>query len=195
MLFSFVATLCPKILLTLVPYDCSVYRNMYNYTIVIRAGESPRLTQPRQNSEGVRIGEHAQSEPGGPYGSSIRDGDPVSAEKGESRMLKLPEVLGVAEARSELPHILEDVEKGRTFIIKGPKGREAFVVSAGIFRRLQDAYLEVVGELETIRILEDETAVRAIRESSDEDRRELFTLCEVENLVGEVDEVDGDAGT
>ena len=65
-------------------------------------------------------------------------------------MLKLPEVLGVAEARSELPHVLEDVERGRTFIIKGPKGREAFVISADVFRRLQDAYLEVVGELETV---------------------------------------------
>jgi PHD/YefM family antitoxin component YafN of YafNO toxin-antitoxin module len=108
-------------------------------------------------------------------------------------MLKLPEVLGVAEARSELPHVLEDVEKGRTFIIKGPKGREAFVISADIFRRLQDAYLEVVGELETTMILEDEAAVRAIRESSDEDRRELFTLSEVESLVGKVDEADEDA--
>ena len=108
-------------------------------------------------------------------------------------MLKLPEVLGVAEARSGLPHILEEVEKGRTFIIKGPKGREAFVINADVFRRLQDAYLEVVGELETIRILEDEAAVRAIRESSDKDRRELFTLPEVESLVGEVDEDDGDA--
>ena len=108
-------------------------------------------------------------------------------------MLKLPEVLGVAEARSELPRVLEDVQKGRAFIIKGPKGREAFVLNADIFRRLQDAYLEVVGELETIRILDDEAAVRAIRESSDEDRRELSTLSEVENLLGEVDEGDGDA--
>ena len=106
-------------------------------------------------------------------------------------MLKIPEVLGVAEARSMLPHVLEDVEKGRTFIIKGPKGREAFVISADVFRRLQNAYLEVVGELETIRILEDEAAVRAIRESSDGDQRELFTLSEVESLVGKVDEDDG----
>jgi len=106
-------------------------------------------------------------------------------------MLKIPEVLGVAEARSMLPHVLEDVEKGRTFIIKGPKGREAFVISADVFRRLQNAYLEVVGELETIRILEDEAAVRAIRESSDGDQRELFTLSEVESLVGKIDEDDG----
>jgi len=112
--------------------------------------------------------------------------------RGAQGMLKLPEVLGVAEARNELPHVLEDVEKGRTFIIKGPKGREAFVINADVFRRLQDAYLEVVGELETVRILEDEAAVRAIRESSDEERRELFTLSEVESLVGEVDEDDGD---
>jgi PHD/YefM family antitoxin component YafN of YafNO toxin-antitoxin module len=108
-------------------------------------------------------------------------------------MLKLPEVLGVAEARSELPHVLENVEKGRTFIIKGPKGREAFVISADVFRRLQDAYLEVVGELETTRILEDDAAVRAIRESSDGNPGELFTLSEVENLAGKVDEDDGTA--
>jgi hypothetical protein len=174
---------------------CSVYRNMYNWITAIRAGGSPGLSQPRENSEGLRTGEHAQADPDGSFGSSIRDGDPASAEKGESTMLKLPEVLGVAEARSELPHVLEDVEKGRTFIIKGPKGREAFVISADIFRRLQDAYLEVVGELETIRILEDEAAVRAIRGSSDEDRGELFTLSEVESLVGEVDEADGDASS
>lgn len=118
---------------------------------------------------------------------------PGSAEKGASRMLKLPEVLGVAEARSGLPHVLEDVERGRTFIIKGPKGREAFVISADVFRRLQDAYLEAVGELETVRILDDEAAVRAIRESSDGDRRELFTLPEVESLAREADEGDGTA--
>lgn len=29
-------------------------------------------------------------------------------------MLKLPEVLGVAEARSELPHVLEDVQARRS---------------------------------------------------------------------------------
>jgi hypothetical protein len=108
-------------------------------------------------------------------------------------MLKLPEVLGVAEARSGLPHVLEDVERGRTFIIKGPKGREAFVISADVFRRLQDAYLEAVGELETVRILDDEAAVRAIRESSGGDRRELFTLPEIESLAREADEGDGTA--
>ena len=141
----------------------------------------------------MRIAEHAHANPGGSHGGSTRDGNRGSAERGAHEMLKLPEVLGVAEARNELPHVLEDVEKGRTFIIKGPKGREAFVINADVFRRLQDAYLEVVGELETIRILEDEAAVRAIRESSDKDRRELFTLSEVESLVGEADEDDGDA--
>ena len=110
-------------------------------------------------------------------------------------MLKIPEVLGVAEARNELAHVLEDVEKGRAFIIKGPKGREALVISTDVFRRLQDAYLEVVGELETARILQDEAAVRAVRWSSEEDRGEHFTLSEVESLVGEeVDDV-GEEGS
>ena len=115
------------------------------------------------------------------------------AEKGALKMLKLPEVLGVAEARSELAHVLEDVEKGRTFIIKGPKGREAFVLSADVFRRIQEAYLEVVGEIETLRIFEDEAAVRAISESSVRDGRELFTISEVEHLAGKVDDDDGTA--
>ena len=102
-------------------------------------------------------------------------------------MLKLPEVLGVAEARAEIAHMLEEVEKGHTFIIKGTKGREALVMNANIFRRLQDAYLELVGELETIKVLGDERAMRALRDLSDGGREQLYTLSEVEDMVGEVD--------
>ncbi len=106
-------------------------------------------------------------------------------------MLKLPEVLGVAEARGEIAHVLEEVEQGRTFIIKGTKGREALVINADVFRRLQDAYLELVGELETARILSDERAMRALRESSGEDRGQLYSLSEVEGMVEEVDDREG----
>jgi PHD/YefM family antitoxin component YafN of YafNO toxin-antitoxin module len=106
-------------------------------------------------------------------------------------MLKLPEVLGVAEARGEIAHVLEEVEQGRTFIIKGTKGREALVISADVFRRLQDAYLEVVGELETMKILSDERAMTALQESSGEDPGRLYTLSEVEGMIEEVEDVEG----
>jgi PHD/YefM family antitoxin component YafN of YafNO toxin-antitoxin module len=108
-------------------------------------------------------------------------------------MLKLPEVLGVAEARADMAQMLGEVEKGRTFIIKGAKGREALVINADVFRRLQDAYLDLVGELETTRILSDERAMRALRESSGEDKGQLYTLSEVEGMVGEVDDLEGEA--
>ncbi len=100
-------------------------------------------------------------------------------------MLKLPEVLGVAEARSEIAHVLEEVERGRTFIIKGTKGREALVINADVFRRFQDAYLELVGEVETMRILGDERAMSALRESVDEDPSRLYSLSEVEGMIPE----------
>jgi hypothetical protein len=106
-------------------------------------------------------------------------------------MLKLPEVLGVAEARSEMAHVLEEVEKGRTFIIKGPKGREALVINADVFRRLQDAYLELIGEVETMKILEDERAMSALRESSGGDQERTYSLSEVEGMIPEVEDVEG----
>jgi PHD/YefM family antitoxin component YafN of YafNO toxin-antitoxin module len=109
-------------------------------------------------------------------------------------MLKIPEVFGVAEARDEMRHILEDVEKGHTFIIKGTKGREALVINAAVFRRLQDAYTELVGELETLKILQDERAMRALEEASDGQEvvdEQLYTLSEVERMVGEVEDFEG----
>jgi hypothetical protein len=112
-------------------------------------------------------------------------------EKGDG-MLKLPEVLGVAEARGEIAHVLEEVEKGRTFIIKGTKGREALVINADVFRRLQDAYLELVGELETTKILSDERAMRALQESSGEHSSRLYSLSEVEGMIAEVEDVEGE---
>jgi hypothetical protein len=105
-------------------------------------------------------------------------------------MLKLPEVLGVAEARSEIAHVLEEVERGRTFIIKGTKGREALVINADVFRRFQDAYLELVGEIETMKILGDERVMSALRESADEDRQQLYSLSEVGGMIPEAIEED-----
>jgi hypothetical protein len=102
-------------------------------------------------------------------------------------MLKLPEVFGVAEARAEMAHMLEEVEKGRTFIIKGTKGREALVIDADVFRTLQEAYMELVGEIETLRILRDERAMEAIQAASGEEQEQRYTLSEVERIVGEDD--------
>lgn len=104
-------------------------------------------------------------------------------------MLKLPEVLGVAEARAEIAHVLEEVEQGHTFIIKGTKGREALVINADVFRSFQDAYLELVGELETMKILSDEKAMGALREPS-KDEEQSYTLSEVAGMLGEVDELE-----
>jgi PHD/YefM family antitoxin component YafN of YafNO toxin-antitoxin module len=101
-------------------------------------------------------------------------------------MLKLPSVVGVAEARSRMARMLEEVEQGRTFIIKGTKGREALVIDADVFRSLQEAYMELVGEIETLRILRDERAMEAIQEASGEDQQR-YTLSEVEGVVGEDD--------
>jgi len=106
-------------------------------------------------------------------------------------MLKLPDVLGVAEARSKMTHVLQEVEKGRTFIIKGTKGREALVINADVFRRLQDAYLELVGEVETMKILEDERAMSALEESSGEGTKRTYSISEVEGMIAEVDDVEG----
>ena len=100
--------------------------------------------------------------------------------------MKLPEVLGVAEARDELSHILEGVGRGDTFIIRGPKGKEALVISADSFRSMQVAYTELVGELETIKILQDENAMKALRAVSEEDDTgERYSLTEVEGMVSE----------
>lgn len=100
-------------------------------------------------------------------------------------MLKIPEVLGVAEARSEIGHILDEVGKGGTFIVKGTKGKEALIISADSFRRLQEAYAELVGELETIKILQDEKAMRALRAVSEDDAGQSYSLTEVEGMVSE----------
>jgi hypothetical protein len=107
-------------------------------------------------------------------------------------MLKLPEVLGVAEARGEIAHVLEEVEKGRTFIIKGTKGREALVINADVFRRLQDAYLELVGEVETIKILNDARAMSALKEASGGGLERTYSISEVEGMIPEVEDVEGD---
>ena len=104
--------------------------------------------------------------------------------------MKLPGVLGVAEARGEIAHVLEEVEKGRTFIIKGTKGREALVINADVFRRLQDAYLDLVGEIETTKILSDERAMSALGQASGKGPKRTYSISEVEGMIPEVEDVE-----
>jgi hypothetical protein len=107
-------------------------------------------------------------------------------------LLKLPAVYGVAEARNEMAHMLEEVGKGHSFLRKGPKGKEALVTSAAAFRALQEAYIDLVGRIETARILEDETAMRALaRVLKTGEEGERYTLSEVERMVGEDDDDEG----
>jgi len=108
-------------------------------------------------------------------------------------VLKLPSVYGVAEARTEMPRMLEEVERGYSFIIKGPKGKEALVTSAAAFRALQEAYMDLVGRVETAKILEDEDAMDALArvlKTGDGGRR--YTLSEVDRMVGEDEEDEGE---
>ena len=100
-------------------------------------------------------------------------------------MLKLPRVLGVSEARRELSEVLNQVEKGETFIIKGAGRGGALLIDTELFRRLQDSYLELIGELETDKITRDDTAMEALGAvSSNETSAGRRTLDEVEDMVG-----------
>ena len=104
-------------------------------------------------------------------------------------MLKLPRVLGVSEARQELSGVLDQVERGETFIIKGAGREGALLISTELFRRLQDSYLELVGELETERILRDEKALAALRVAEQgADQGERYKLSEVEGMIGKDDD-------
>ncbi len=57
------------------------------------------------------------------------------------------------------------------------------MMSAELFRRLQESYLE----LETERILRDEKAIGALRAVSSERPDRRYTLAEVEDMVAEDD--------
>ncbi len=103
-------------------------------------------------------------------------------------MLRVPNVVGITEFRNEISRIMDAVERGETYIVKGSKQREAFVVNPETVRSLQDAYLELVGELETLRILQDEEALRALRAVAADEPKNRYTLEEVEGIVGEDEE-------
>jgi PHD/YefM family antitoxin component YafN of YafNO toxin-antitoxin module len=95
---------------------------------------------------------------------------------------KMPRVRRVTEARNELPKILNAVEDGEIFLVRGPQQREALIMSADLFRELQEAYLKVLGELETKKIVEN----KEVKSSLDAalDSKDYVTLSEVEERYG-----------
>src|SRR5215210_5233561 len=103
-------------------------------------------------------------------------------------MLRVPTVMGVTEARNGIKDIMEAVSQGETFLIRGPKRREALMVDAETIRRLQDAYVELIGELETLRIRQDKDAMRALRAVAADEAKNLYTLSEVAGMISEEDE-------
>lgn len=98
-------------------------------------------------------------------------------------LAKLPKVFGVGEARNSIAEMLEEVSRGRVFIIKGTKNREALVMDAETFRKFQESYMELVGVVETRAILEDKDAVGALQKIEEEGGSGL-SLSEVEKMVG-----------
>jgi PHD/YefM family antitoxin component YafN of YafNO toxin-antitoxin module len=105
-------------------------------------------------------------------------------------LARLPKVLGVGDARKSMTEMLEEVSKGHPYIIKGTKNREALMIDAETFRRWQDAYMDLVGELETLKILGDKEAMDALRSVSADERGRTYTLSEVERMAGG-DDLDG----
>jgi prevent-host-death family protein len=69
----------------------------------------------------------------------------TATEEGESmaRVLHIPEILGIQEAKNRLSQMMKDVEYGQTYIITGTKGRSALVIGLDEFKELQDSYLEI----------------------------------------------------
>jgi PHD/YefM family antitoxin component YafN of YafNO toxin-antitoxin module len=111
----------------------------------------------------------------------------ASVKKGERRHMDttIPEVYGVAKARAELTRVLDGVERGQSYIIKGAKGRgEALVVNAEMYRQLQAAYQQAMEELETLHVLADESAMEAIRASEADDSYESVPLSTLADRVG-----------
>ncbi|MDQ3506618.1 MAG: hypothetical protein M3494_01160 [Actinomycetota bacterium] len=95
---------------------------------------------------------------------------------------RLPKVFGVGEARNSMTEMLDEVSRGRVFIIKGTKNREALVIDAETFRKFQESYMELVGIVETRKILEDDDAVGALRRV-EEGGSSGVSLSEVERMV------------
>lgn len=98
-------------------------------------------------------------------------------------LTRLPKVYGVSEARTSMPTMIEAVGRGQMFIIKGTKNREALMMDADTFRSFQDAYMNLVGLIETGKILEDEEAFGTLRGVVEEEGERRFSITEVEQMI------------
>jgi hypothetical protein len=103
------------------------------------------------------------------------------------RWVDIPQVMNVRQARADFSRILREVELGEMFLVKGPRGRDALIISVDTYRALRDAYLELHGKLEARSILEDDEARERLQAASEsEDYR---TLDEIEERYsGEMQE-------
>jgi Antitoxin Phd_YefM, type II toxin-antitoxin system len=82
------------------------------------------------------------------------------------KILHIPEVKGIQEAKAALSKMLEELERGTTYLIRGPHGKTALLIGVEEFRELQESYLELLAELETRKTLDEEKreALRAASE-------------------------------
>ena len=76
----------------------------------------------------------------------------------EHNWVDIPKVRNVREARTDLSKILRELDCGETFIIKGPRGRDALVLGVDTYRAMRDAYFALLGELEGLQMLQDDEA-------------------------------------
>jgi hypothetical protein len=95
----------------------------------------------------------------------------------------VPKSRRVAETRNELPKMLKEVDQGEAFLIRGPKGREALMIDADVFRSLQEAYFALLGELETRNILDNAEAKKSLDDALESD--DYVTFSEAEDLDAE----------
>jgi hypothetical protein len=90
----------------------------------------------------------------------------------------IPHVMNVRQARSDLSKILREVGQGEAFLVKGPKNRDALIISVETYRALYDSYLELLGELEARYIAEDDETREKLRAASES--KDHQTLDELE---------------
>jgi antitoxin (DNA-binding transcriptional repressor) of toxin-antitoxin stability system len=90
----------------------------------------------------------------------------------------IPHMVNVRQARSDLSKILRKVGQGEAFLVKGPKNRDALIISVDTYRALYDSYLELLGELEARDIAEDDETREQLRAASES--KDYQTLDELE---------------
>ncbi len=115
------------------------------------------------------------------------------------RILDIPDVKGLAEARESLSAMVEEVQDGEAYVIRSPRGK-ALLVGLDEFKELQESYLDLEGRLEAVRMLEDEGIRESLEASFEDDEEEPLTLsqvkvrytAELESLENESLENDGE---